>query len=81
MTERAVAILTSCDRRMFRYMAGEDCGGIDTSKEDMKVMPLNKLTNFDVAGLRPTGCPRKPLRRTVEDDMRVVGAQYEDALD
>ena len=43
--------------------------------------PLNRVTSLEVAGKRPHGRPRKSCRRTVEEDMHVVGAQEEYALD
>ena len=106
--EGDVAIWTSCDRRMLRYMAGvtwqdrlssEEVAsrcGVD-QVEDMlrrrrlrwyghvkrrpETDPLSRVTNLNVAGRRPPGRPRKSWMRTVEEDMRFVGAQEEDALD
>ena len=108
VTERVLAILTSYNRRMFRYMVGvfwkdrlssEEVAGICVVdviehvlrrrrlrwyghvKRNHESDPLTKVTNLNVAGRRPPGRPRKSWRRTVEEDMRVVGAQEEDALD
>ena len=108
MNKRVQAILTSCDRRMLRYMAGVAWQDRVSSEEvarrcGVEVLenvlrrrrlrwfghvkrrdeedPLRRVGELVVEGRRPPGRPRKSWRKTVEEDMRKVGAQEEDALD
>ena len=108
MTDRLRAVLTGCDRRLLRYMAGitwrdhvssaevaDRCGvelleGVlrrrrlrwygHVARRDIEE-PLGNILNFEAPGRRPPGRPKKSWKRTVEEDMRVVGAKKEDALD
>ena len=43
--------------------------------------PLRRVGEIDVEGRRPPGRPRKSWKKTIEEDMRVVGAQEEDVMD
>ena len=43
--------------------------------------PLRRVGELIVEGRRPPGRPKKTWRRTIEEDMRMVGAQEEDAMD
>ena len=108
MTERVQAILTSCDRRMLRYMAGvswqDQVSSVQVaSRCGVEVLenvlrrrrlrwfghvkrrdegdPLRRVGELIVEGRRPPGRPRKSWKKTIEEDMRVVGAQEEDAMD
>ena len=108
MIARVQAILTSCDRRMLRYMAGvawqdrvrsEEVArrcGVEVLENVLRRRrlrwfghvkrrdeedPLKRVGELVVEGRRPPGRPRKSWRKTVEEDMRKVGAQEEDALD
>ena len=108
MTQRVLGILTSCDRRMLRYMAGlslqdrvssaevaSRCGvevlenvarrrrlrwyGHVQRREESD--PLRRVGEFFVEGRRPPGRPKKSWKKTLEEDMHVVGARKEDAMD
>ena len=43
--------------------------------------PLRRVGELLVEGRRPPGHPKKSWKKTVQEDMRVVGARHEDALD
>ena len=43
--------------------------------------PLCRIMELTVEGKRTPGRPKKSWRKTVEEDMRHVGAREEDALD
>ena len=108
MTDRVQSIMTSCDRRMMRYMAGvslrdrvrtEEVArrcGVDVLEIVMRERrlrwfghvrrreednPMRKVMDLEVDGRRPPGRPRKTWRKTVEEDMRLVGVREEDTLD
>ena len=43
--------------------------------------PVRRVMDLEVEGRRPPGRPRKTWKKTVEEDMRLVGVREEDALD
>ena len=108
MTDRVQTIVTSCDRRILRYMAGVSlrdrvrseevarrCGvdevEIVMSERRLRWVghvkrreqddPIKRVMNLEVTGRQPRGRPKKTWKKTVEEDMRRVGVQEEDALD
>ena len=108
MLDRLRGVLTSCDRRMLRYIAAvslldhvrseevADRCGVEPLEVVMRRRrlrwyghvrrrdeqePLGRIMELTVEGRRPPGRPKKSWRKTVEEDMRHVGAREEDALD
>ena len=108
MTDRVQAIVTSCDRRIVRYMAvvslrdrvrseevARRCGvdEVETVMRERRLRwfghvrrreednPVRRVMDLEVDGRRPPGRPKKTWRKTVDDDMRLVGVREEDALD
>ena len=108
MTDRIQGIVTSCDRRILRYMAGVSlrdrfrseeaarrCAvdAVETVMRERRLRwfghvrrreeedPVRRVMDLEVEGRRPPGRPRKTWKKTVEEDMRLVGVREEDALD
>ena len=108
MTDRVQSIVTGCDRRILRYMAGVSlrdgvrseevarrCGvdGLEMVMRERRLRwfghvrrkeeddPIRRVMDLEVDVRRPGGRPKNTWKKTVEEDMRLVGVRKEDELD